>query len=70
MNVRDYLTVPEAAGELGVHPETVRLAVKQERLPAVRAFGKLLVARADVEAYKARTQPDGVKRVGRPPKAE
>lgn len=62
------LTVQEAATMLGVTEGAVRLALSQGRLPIVEKYGRKLVARPDLEAYKKRTQPGGVKRVGRPRK--
>ena len=62
----DFFTVQEAADRLNVHPETVRTAVKHGRLAGFRAFNKLLIRKADVEAYRVAARPDGIKKVGRP----
>jgi excisionase family DNA binding protein len=66
------LTVQQAAAELGVTDGAVRLALSQGRLSSVEKFGRKLIERADMDAYKhldaykQRTQPDGVKKAGRP----
>ena len=62
------VTVTQAAQELGVTPGAVRLAMYDNRLPFEEFYGKKLIKRPDLEAYKQRTQPDGEKRVGRPRK--
>lgn len=64
------LTVQQAAANLGVTDGAVRLALSQGRLSSVEKFGRKLIERADLDAYKRRTQPDGVKKVGRPRKGE
>ncbi len=66
--IDDYLSIPEAATYSGVVEQTIRNAVSDGRLPSVKKFGKNLVKRADMDAYKQRTQPEGVPRVGRPRK--
>ena len=66
----EYLTVQEAALELGITEVSVRSALNQNRLPFAEKFGRKLVNRDDLEAYKQRTQPSGVKKVGRPRKAQ
>lgn len=40
------LTVEEAAQQLGVHPESVRRAIRKGRLPAVRIGRRTLIAQA------------------------
>lgn len=64
------LTVQQAAAELGVTDGAVRLALSQGRLSSVEKFGRKLIERADLDAYRQRTQPDGVKKVGRPRKRQ
>ncbi|MGI4791657.1 MAG: helix-turn-helix domain-containing protein [Janthinobacterium lividum] len=59
----------EAAAELGLAPATVRQAVLAGRLPHVVRFEKRLIARKALEEYRSRTQSEGQKRAGRPPKA-
>jgi excisionase family DNA binding protein len=64
----DYLTVQDAAAALTVSESAIRNALLDGRLPFVTKYGRKLISRAEVEAYKARTQPGGVKLVkGRPP---
>lgn len=62
------LTAREAACELGVHTATVHKAFQENRLPFVAMYGRKLISRADLEAYKRRTRPDGEKPKGRPRK--
>ena len=62
------LTAREAAEELGVHVGTVHNAFQQNRLPFVPMYGRKLIARTALDAYKKRTRPDGVKPRGRPRK--
>ncbi len=64
--MEDLLTVREAAGELGISQGSVRIAIYEGRLPCTVKYGKRLIARSDLEAYKTRTQPMGEKRTGRP----
>ena len=46
----------------------MRSALNRSRLPFVEKYGRKLITRADLDAYRQRTQPDGVKKVGRPRK--
>jgi len=62
----EYLTVQDAAAALGITEVSVRSALNRSRLPFVEKYGRKLIARADLDAYRQRTQPDGVKKVGRP----
>ncbi len=48
---------------------TVRIALSENRLPFAVVFGRKVIARADLEAYRQRTRPDGEKPKGRPRKA-
>ena len=64
----NYITAAEAAVILDVHPATVRHAVQGGHLRAIKHFGRVLLDPADVEAYKVRTRPDGVKPTHRPPR--
>ncbi|MGI4791344.1 MAG: excisionase family DNA-binding protein [Janthinobacterium lividum] len=61
-----YLTVQEVAVELGVHEQTVRIALLENRLPFVMMLGRKAIGRADLDAYKQRTRPNGEKPRGRP----
>ncbi len=65
----DLLTVAEIAAELKVADGTVRTAIRKGHLPSQRKYGSILVTRADLDAYKQRTRPDGEKPRGRPKKA-
>ena len=62
------LTTRDAAEELGVHVGTVHKALQEGRLPFVALYGRKLISRAALDAYKKRTRPDGVKPRGRPRK--
>ncbi len=62
----DLLTVPEASKLLGVTGGAVHIAMTTGRLPFLEKYGRKLIARPDLEVYKKRTQPEGVKKVGRP----
>jgi excisionase family DNA binding protein len=64
----EYLTVKETATLIGVSPSSIWQAIRENRLPCVTRYGRKLVIREDVEAYRQRTQPDGVKSKGRPRK--
>lgn len=70
MLAQGYATVQEAARELNVSDSAVRIALLEGRLPFAVMFGRKLIARPDLAAYKQRTQPDGVRRVGRPRKGQ
>lgn len=60
MDTDKVVTVQEAAALLGVHQQTVREALKEGRLTGTKALGRIVLLRVDVDAYKARTQPDGL----------
>ena len=60
------LTTSEAAWELGILPATVHRAIREGRLPFTVKYGRKLISRSDLEAYKRRTRPDGEKPRGRP----
>lgn len=47
----------------------IRAAMLEGRLAFSYVLGRKVMTRADVEAYRARTQPDGTKPRGRPRKA-
>lgn len=55
------LTAREAAAELGVHVGTVHNAFQQNRLPFVALYGRKLISRAALDAYKWQTGPNGEK---------
>jgi excisionase family DNA binding protein len=50
----NLVSVREVAGELGVHPETVRRLIHDGRLDAVRVGRVLRVHRAAVDGFLAR----------------
>ena len=68
MDEGDFLTVQDVSNFLGIGMVAVRTSIRDGRLPSQRIFGRIVVKREDAQAYKDRTQPDGVKRVGRPKK--
>lgn len=68
METESLLTAREAAQELGVAISTVHNAFQESRLPFVPMYGRKLISRAALEAYKKRTRPDGEKPRGRPRK--
>jgi len=68
MSGGEYLTVPEAAAALGVQAVTIWTAIAEERLPAQVIYGRKVVAKSEVEAYRSRTQPEGMPLKGRPRK--
>ncbi len=69
MENETLLTAREAAQELSVHTGTVHKAFQENRLPFVALYGRKLISRAALDAYKERTRPDGEKPRGRPRKA-
>lgn len=52
------LTVKQAADELSVHPETIRLAIRSGELPAKRdrlhSGGPYFIAQSDLDAFRAK----------------
>ena len=64
-----YLTLAQVSAALGVAISTVRIAVAEGRLPVVRVYGRVLVDPAAVEEYRARSQPEGKPKRGRPRKS-
>lgn len=64
----EFVTVQEAAAELGVSDSAVRQAILDGRLLCTVQYGRKTINRTDLEAYRARTQPDGLKPKGRPRK--
>ena len=61
-----YLTVAQAAASLGIATQTLRGVILRGRIPVTRTYGRVLVAPADVEEYRDRSQPEGVPKRGRP----
>ena len=70
METEDYLTIQEAATELQVSDAAIRAAILEGRLPHVEKYGRKLISRADLDAYRQRTRPSGEKPKGRPRKME
>lgn len=66
MDTEDLLTVREAAIKIGVSESAVRNATLEGRLVFVRKFGRKLISRDALAEYQERTQPNGVKPLGRP----
>ncbi len=67
MNADDeYLTVKEGAKLLGVSEFTIRDAIRDNRIKSEVILGKIAISRLNLDEYKAKTQPHGVPRVGRP----
>ena len=64
------MTVPQVSRELGVTGGAIHIAITLGRLPCVVRYGRKLIARTELDAYRQRTQPDGVKKVGRPRKEQ
>ena len=64
-DVQELLTVQEAANMLGVRDSTMRSALLQGRLSFTMVEGRKMIKRQDLIEYQARTQPDGVSRIGR-----
>jgi excisionase family DNA binding protein len=64
--LQDYLTVAQAARELGLTPQGVRKAVAVGTLQVVRLDGRTnLVPRSEIERYRREHQTGR----GRPPKS-
>ncbi len=51
---KQWLTVEEIAEELGVHPETVRIWIRERELPAVKLRRTYRVKREDYEEFLRR----------------
>lgn len=52
METNDLMTVEEAAAAKGVSIKTIYKAIDADRLPCVRLYRRVLIRRADVEAYQ------------------
>lgn len=64
----DYVTLKEAAELLGITTSTLSVQILRGNLAAIKPWGNYLIPRAAVAEYKARTQPCGFPRGGRPRK--
>jgi len=72
-DIPQRVTPKRAAEILGVHVQSVYDAILRKTLPARLPKGATTgytISREDLLEYKARTQPDGVKRAGRPKEQE
>lgn len=53
----NYFTVVEAAKRLGIHPDTVKRLIYQERLPAGKLHNTWLIDKDELEAFAKAYQP-------------
>ena len=53
----NWLDIVEAARELGIHPQSIRRLIKQQRLPARMYGGKYLIDRDQLQIFKANYNP-------------
>lgn len=73
MKTDELMTVEEVAAALGIHRAGVYYAISKGRLETVQAFGKRLILRKSVQAYKPLRSDAGRKRGepgGRPKERE
>lgn len=68
METEIFFTVQEAAERIGVTANAIRNATLDGRLPFEQKYGRKVIAAAELEAYRLRSQPEGEKRSGRPRK--
>ena len=66
----DFLSAREGAKYLGVNEFTLRGAIRDQRIESEVRHGRIMISKIQLDAYRAKTQPDGVPKVGRPSKAE
>jgi hypothetical protein len=66
MDTDKLMTAEEAAPLIGIEVGTLRNAMTEGRIEVVNKFGRRLLTPEAVAAYKARTQPDGEIKKGRP----
>lgn len=62
----NFFTVKESAEFLGVSPATLRDAMKDKRIKVERRYGRFVLSKAELQEYRAKTQPNGKPKVGRP----
>lgn len=60
---QDYLDLVQAAQVLGIHPQSLRRLIKDQKVPARKFAGKFLIERDKLEMFKANYDP----RPGRKP---
>lgn len=53
----DYVDLVEAARRLGIHPQSLRRLVKQQKVPAQLFAGKYLIRRDRFEMFQATYDP-------------
>ena len=68
MENKDLLTAPEVCNELSISRGAVHNAMTEGRLPFTVMYGRKLISRTDLDAYRQRTRPEGEKPRGRPRK--
>jgi hypothetical protein len=66
MDTNDYMPVAAAAQSLGVRRSALYAAIKRGHFRPVEVYGAMWLSKPEVEAYRAYTQPAGVKQTGRP----
>ena len=66
MNVGELFTVKDGASLLGVSEAAIRAAIREHRIKTEKHLNRIVISRAQLEEYKAKTQPEGIPRVGRP----
>jgi excisionase family DNA binding protein len=57
LDLSAYVSVPQAARELSVHPETVRRLLRQGVLPGSKAGTLWFIAKEDLGRFKATYDP-------------
>jgi excisionase family DNA binding protein len=57
LDLSAYVSVPQAARELAVHPETVRRLLRQGLLPGSKAGTLWFIAKKDLRCFKATYDP-------------
>ena len=53
----NYLDLIDAAGELCIHPQSLRRLIKQKKVPATLFAGKYLIERDKLEMFKSNYDP-------------
>lgn len=57
IDLNNLLNVLQASRRLGIHPDTVKRLIYQERLPAVKVGNTWLIERDKLEAFAKAYQP-------------